>query len=79
VVHQTIEVGTQTATTLKGQVSVLCQIHFRKGEIISYQIFDVSCHQVVQIEQMGRIVIELDSIQFSIKMASQLVKEIGKQ
>ncbi|QHN96895.1 putative plant SNARE [Arachis hypogaea] len=50
VVHQTIEVGTQTATTLKGQI-----------------------------EQMGRIVIELDSIQFSIKMASQLVKEIGKQ
>ncbi|KAJ7955321.1 putative plant snare [Quillaja saponaria] len=50
VVHQTIEVGTQTATTLKGQT-----------------------------EQMGRIVNDLDSIQFSIKKASQLVKEIGRQ
>ena len=50
VVHQTIEVGTQTAATLKGQT-----------------------------EQMGRIVNELDSIQFSIKKASQLVKEIGRQ
>ncbi|XP_004488191.1 novel plant SNARE 13-like [Cicer arietinum] len=50
VVHQTIEVGTQTATTLKGQT-----------------------------EQMGRIVNELDSIQFSIKKATQLVKEIGRQ
>uniref|UniRef100_A0A1D1YGM0 Putative plant SNARE 13 n=1 Tax=Anthurium amnicola TaxID=1678845 RepID=A0A1D1YGM0_9ARAE len=50
VVEQTIEVGTQTATTLKGQT-----------------------------EQMGRIVNELDTIQFSIKKASQLVKEIGRQ
>nr|GMD79213.1 novel plant SNARE 13-like [Ipomoea batatas] len=50
VVHQTIEVGTQTATTLKGQT-----------------------------EQMGRIVNELDTIQFSIKKATQLVKEIGRQ
>ncbi|OIW00179.1 hypothetical protein TanjilG_29169 [Lupinus angustifolius] len=50
VVHQTIEVGTQTASTLKGQT-----------------------------DQMGRIVNELDSIQFSIKKASQLVKEIGRQ
>ncbi|KAF7837641.1 putative plant SNARE 13 [Senna tora] len=50
VVHQTIEVGTQTATTLKGQT-----------------------------DQMGRIVNDLDSIQFSIKKASQLVKEIGRQ
>ncbi|XP_004508085.1 novel plant SNARE 13 [Cicer arietinum] len=50
VVHQTIEVGTQTAATLKGQT-----------------------------EQMGRIGNELDSIQFSIKKASQLVKEIGRQ
>ncbi|CAK9182522.1 unnamed protein product [Ilex paraguariensis] len=50
VVHQTIEVGTQTATTLKGQI-----------------------------EQMGRIVNELDTFQFSIKKASQLVKEIGRQ
>ncbi|RYR31558.1 hypothetical protein Ahy_B01g056369 [Arachis hypogaea] len=50
VVQQTLEVGTQTATTLKGQT-----------------------------EQMGRIVNELDSIQFSIKKASQLVKEIGRK
>lgn len=50
VVHETIEIGTQTATTLKGQT-----------------------------EQMGRIVNELDTIHFSIKKASQLVKEIGRQ
>ncbi|KAL5782788.1 hypothetical protein ACOSP7_007817 [Xanthoceras sorbifolium] len=50
VVEQTIEVGTQTAVTLKGQT-----------------------------DQMGRIVNELDTIQFSIKKASQLVKEIGRQ
>lgn len=50
VVEQTVEVGTQTAGTLKGQT-----------------------------EQMGRIVNELDTIQFSIKKASQLVKEIGRQ
>ncbi|KAL1806783.1 hypothetical protein ACET3Z_029851 [Daucus carota] len=50
VVHQTVEVGTQTASTLKGQT-----------------------------DQMGRIVNELDTIQFSIKKASQLVKEIGRQ
>ncbi|XP_073028865.1 novel plant SNARE 13-like [Primulina eburnea] len=49
-VDETVEVGTQTATTLKGQT-----------------------------EQMGRIVNELDTIQFSIKKASQLVKEIGRQ
>ncbi|KAK4801168.1 hypothetical protein SAY86_021655 [Trapa natans] len=50
VVEQTIEVGSQTAVTLKGQT-----------------------------EQMGRIVNDLDTIQFSIKKASQLVKEIGRQ
>ncbi|KAF8394736.1 hypothetical protein HHK36_020953 [Tetracentron sinense] len=50
VVEQTVEVGAQTAVTLKGQT-----------------------------EQMGRIVNELDTIQFSIKKASQLVKEIGRQ
>ncbi|KAK9287856.1 hypothetical protein L1049_016298 [Liquidambar formosana] len=50
VVEQTIQVGTQTAVTLKGQT-----------------------------DQMGRIVNELDTIQFSIKKASQLVKEIGRQ
>ncbi|EFH70360.1 F11A17.20 [Arabidopsis lyrata subsp. lyrata] len=50
VVHQTIEVGTQTASNLKGQT-----------------------------DQMGRVVNDLDTIQFSIKKASQLVKEIGRQ
>ncbi|XP_047307826.1 novel plant SNARE 13 [Impatiens glandulifera] len=50
VVAQTLEVGTQTAVTLKGQT-----------------------------EQMGKIVNDLDTIQFSIKKASQLVKEIGRQ
>ena len=50
VVEQTLEVGTQTAVSLKGQT-----------------------------DQMGRIVNELDTIQFSIKKASQLVKEIGRQ
>ncbi|CAI0393359.1 unnamed protein product, partial [Linum tenue] len=50
VVQQTVEVGTQTAVTLKGQT-----------------------------EQMERIVNELDTIQFSIKKASKLVKEIGRQ
>ncbi|GAB2294189.1 Novel plant SNARE 13 [Dionaea muscipula] len=50
VVAQTIEQGTQTAVTLKGQT-----------------------------EQMGRVVNDLDTIQFSIKKASQLVKEIGRQ
>jgi len=37
------------------------------------------CLLILQTEQMGRIVNELDSIQFSIKKASQLVKEIGRQ
>ncbi|KAG9140044.1 hypothetical protein Leryth_010561 [Lithospermum erythrorhizon] len=50
VVHETIDVGTTTAASLKGQT-----------------------------DQMGRIVNELDTINFSIKKASQLVKEIGRQ
>lgn len=50
VVAQTLEVGTETASNLKGQT-----------------------------DQMGRIVNDLDTIQFSIKKASQLVKEIGRQ
>ncbi|KAM7256719.1 hypothetical protein ACFE04_012460 [Oxalis oulophora] len=50
VVHETINVGTETAATLKAQT-----------------------------EQMSRIVNELDSIHFSIKKASKLVKEIGRQ
>ncbi|ESR53381.1 putative plant SNARE 11 [Citrus sinensis] len=50
VVHETINVGTETAAVLKAQT-----------------------------EQMSRIVNELDSIHFSIKKASQLVREIGRQ
>lgn len=50
VVHDTVNVGTETAASLKAQT-----------------------------EQMSRIVNELDSIHFSIKKASQLVKEIGRQ
>ncbi|KAL3645570.1 putative plant SNARE 11 [Castilleja foliolosa] len=50
VVHDTIDVGTETAAALKSQT-----------------------------EQMSRIVNELDSIHFSIKKASKLVKEIGRQ
>lgn len=50
VVHDTVNVGTETAAALKAQT-----------------------------EQMSRIVNELDSINFSIKKASQLVKEIGRQ
>lgn len=50
VVHNTIDVGTETAAALKAQT-----------------------------EQMSRIVNELDSIHFSIKKASKLVKEIGRQ
>lgn len=50
VVAQTVEVGSQTATTL-----------------------------IQQTEQMKRIGNELDSVHFSLKKASQLVKEIGRQ
>lgn len=50
VVEDTVNIGAQTAQTLKSQT-----------------------------EQMGRIVNELDTIQFSIKKASQLVREIGRQ
>lgn len=33
----------------------------------------------LQTDQMGRIVNELDTVHFSIKKATQLVKEIGRQ
>ncbi|RWR86747.1 SNARE 11 family protein [Cinnamomum micranthum f. kanehirae] len=49
VVQDTINVGTETAASLKAQT-----------------------------EQMSRIVNELDSIQFSIKKAAQLVKQLGR-
>lgn len=69
--------GTQTAVTLKGQVSVFtCCLHY-----LSFQEFrlNIVWLQNLQTDQMGRIVNELDTIQFSIKKASQLVKEIGRQ
>ncbi|CAG7896861.1 unnamed protein product [Brassica rapa] len=50
VVHQTVEIDTQTAANLKGQA-----------------------------DQMGRVGNDLDTIQFSIKKASKLVKEIERQ
>ncbi|CAN4078117.1 unnamed protein product [Withania somnifera] len=50
VVHETVNVGTETAAALKAQT-----------------------------EQMNRVVNELDSIHFSIKKATQLVKELGRQ
>ncbi|KAJ9556125.1 hypothetical protein OSB04_010739, partial [Centaurea solstitialis] len=50
VVHDTVNVGSETAATLKGQT-----------------------------EQMNRIMDDLDSIHFSIKKASRLVKELGRQ
>lgn len=50
VVHETVNVGTETSAALKAQT-----------------------------EQMSRIVNELDSIHFSIKKATQLVKELGRQ
>ncbi|KAK7252711.1 hypothetical protein RIF29_36867 [Crotalaria pallida] len=50
IIHETINVGTETAATLKAHT-----------------------------EQMSRVVNELDSIHFSMKKASQLVKELGRQ
>ncbi|MCD9638236.1 putative plant SNARE 11 [Datura stramonium] len=50
VVHETVNVGTETAAALKAQT-----------------------------EQMSRIVNELDSIHFSLKKATQMVKELGRQ
>ncbi|XP_047307058.1 novel plant SNARE 11-like [Impatiens glandulifera] len=50
VVQETINVGTETAATLKSQT-----------------------------EQMSRIVNELDSIHFSMKKATKLAKELGRQ
>jgi SNARE protein len=75
-------VGTETAAALKAQVRffsyfqkkpivlLCCPIRKGKGN------FGLFLHQT---EQMSRVVNELDSIHFSIKKASQLVKEIGRQ
>lgn len=50
-----------------------------KGSVSDNKFDLYFCWLIMQTEQMGRIVNELDSIQFSIKKASQLVKEIGRQ
>lgn len=75
VVEQTLEVGTQTAANLKGQViqSILLRFHINLMSTVLNNL------KIVQTDQMGRVVNHLDTIQFSIKKASQLVKEIGRQ
>ncbi|XP_010910158.1 novel plant SNARE 13 [Elaeis guineensis] len=54
-----------------------------RSKMVVEQTIEVGAQTAVnlkgQTEQMGRIVNELDTIQFSIKKASQLVKEIGRQ
>lgn len=50
----------------------VCSLFYHKLVLIPVFI-------LLQTDQMGRIVNELDTIQFSIKKASQLVKEIGRQ
>ncbi|XP_020087113.1 novel plant SNARE 13-like isoform X2 [Ananas comosus] len=54
-----------------------------RSKMVVEQTIDVGAQTAAnlkgQTEQMGRIVNELDTIQFSIKKASQLVKEIGRQ
>ncbi|KAF2316279.1 hypothetical protein GH714_041620 [Hevea brasiliensis] len=54
-----------------------------RGKKIVQETMDVGTETAAalkaQTEQMSRIVNELDSIHFSIKKASQLVKEIGRQ
>ncbi|AQK80935.1 putative plant SNARE 11 [Zea mays] len=82
-VQETVNVGTETAAALKAQVRffsyfqkesialLCCPIRKAKGNFGLFLL-----HQT---EQMSRVVNELDSIHFSIKKASQLVKEIGRQ
>jgi hypothetical protein len=89
-VAQTIETGTQTASALSQQVSfstlhtiqdfpVTC-LFWQSGILVC-----LVCNLVQQIsfalqtEQMKRIGNELDTVHFSLKKASQLVKEIGRQ
>ncbi|RLN13540.1 putative plant SNARE 11 isoform X1 [Panicum miliaceum] len=62
-VQETINVGTETTAALKAQASR----------------FSYVLKAANWTEQMSRVVNELDSIHFSIKKASQLVKEIGRQ
>ena len=78
VVEQTLEVGTQTAATLKGQVINNCKAVSISSLLKSYE-YSLNHWNFLQTDQMGRVVNHLDTIQFSIKKASQLVKEIGRQ
>jgi SNARE protein len=75
VVEQTLEVGTQTAANLKGQVMQIILLYFH----INLMSRVLNNLKILQTDQMGRVVNHLDTIQFSIKKASQLVKEIGRQ
>nr|AWA44745.1 hypothetical protein SS91I14_000003 [Saccharum spontaneum] len=74
-VQETVNVGTETAAALKAQkepiVLLCCPVRKGKG--------DFGLFLLHQTEQMSRVVNELDSIHFSIKKASQLVKEISRQ
>lgn len=75
--------GTETAAALKAQVHFFS--YFQKEPIvlsccpISNGKGNFGLFLLYQTEQMSRVVNELDSIHFSIKKASQLVKEIGRQ
>ncbi len=101
VVEDTINIGAETASTLKGQVwdpSNLLLIDIQpttlqyfylssrvvdSGVLIWWILLFMKCPWLswlaLQTDQLGRITNELDTIQFSIKKASQLVKEIGRQ
>jgi hypothetical protein len=101
-VEDTINIGAETASTLKGQVrdpSNLLLIDIQPTTLQYFCPLLKSCRVcgvliwwillfmkypwlswlALQTDQLGRITNELDTIQFSIKKASQLVKEIGRQ
>ncbi|KAH0883000.1 hypothetical protein HID58_059096, partial [Brassica napus] len=69
IVQETINVGTDTSAALKAQLFLYNIPHLK----IAYLFTNV------QTDQMSRVVNELDSIHFSLKKASKLVKEIGRQ
>jgi hypothetical protein len=96
-VEDTINIGAETASTLKGQVRDPSNVLLIDIQPTTLQYFCLSSRVVeiwcillfmkcpwlswlaLQTDQLGRITNELDTIQFSIKKASQLVKEIGRQ
>jgi hypothetical protein len=77
-VQSTINVGAETSAALKAQVIKLPASFLYNIKYFS-SIYWLLTHYNFQTEQMSRIVNELDSINFSIKKASKLVKEIGRQ